>query len=98
MKKYHIKYSAAALRDLSEISRYIAITLENPHAAAKVVDKIQHRCNSLALFPKAAPVRKLNSTHSLRAVHSGRYMIFYRLSEDERLVLITSVIFSPHLK
>jgi len=80
-----VRYSQAAVRDLEQISDYIAEELKNPTAAFNTINRIQDAIGSLGHAPRiGAPL----SAHYMRAkdyrfLVCKSYMVFYREKGDE---------------
>lgn len=52
MKKYRVKISSLALRDMEEIYHYISQKLSSPATAMKQYDRIAEAIESLNVFPE----------------------------------------------
>lgn len=77
MSSYRLTPEAS--RDLDEIYDYIA--QNNPGAAARVIEKIERRCQQLAnLLLMGASCEHLSP--GLRQSPVGKYIIFYRPAAD----------------
>ena len=55
-KKYNIIIEKYAQKDLESIYNYICNKLVNKEAAIKQLNKINEKFDSIALFPKSAPL------------------------------------------
>ena len=71
--------SDEAEEDLAEIWAYIA--LDNSRAADKFIEKLRRTCQILSEFPGMGPMRP-ELAKDLRSFPVGRYIIFYRRSEQ----------------
>ena len=58
MKKYKVKFENGATHDILGIIDYIENEYSDPLSAAKIATKIYHKCETLSVFPKAAPIRR----------------------------------------
>ncbi len=76
-------YSARAVDDLDDIAGYIA--RDNPQRALSFIDELQQRCEQLASFPAAAPLRP-DIADGIRMVPFGRYLILYSVAGDHLLI------------
>lgn len=72
-------FSALAETDLEEIADYIA--RDKPRRALSFIGEIRERCQGLAAFPEAAPLREEFGA-GLRVTPVGRYLIFYTVHPD----------------
>lgn len=74
-------YTPMALRDIEEIAEYIAVELENPGAAKRIVLEIQDHIDSLEDFPYLgsllSSIAQVNSDY--RFLVTGSYLTFYRI-------------------
>ena len=55
-KKYSIIIEKWAQKDIKAIYNYICINLVNKEAAIKLLNKINEKFDSIALFSKSAPI------------------------------------------
>ena len=55
-KKYKIIIEKWAQKDIESIYNYICINLVNKESAIKLLNKINEKFDSIALFPKSAPL------------------------------------------
>ena len=55
-KKYRITIEKYAQKDIESIYNYICYSLVNKEAAIKLLNKINEKFDSIALFPKSAPL------------------------------------------
>ena len=80
-----LRVSPEAANDLREIRKYIAIQLDAPVAAQKLVSRILQSMRRLADFPKSGPALSsvLNIEVDYRFLVCGNYLIFYRLEKQD---------------
>lgn len=76
-----VRFSARALRDLSEIQAFVAA--DNPHAAAVLTTALLARVAILATFPEAGRVVPEWSDPSVRELIEGNYRIIYRVGAGQ---------------
>ena len=88
-----LRVSPEAANDLREIRKYIAIQLDAPVAAQKLVSRILQSMRRLADFPKSGPALSsvLNVETDYRFQVCGNYLIFYRL--EQQTVYIVRVLY-----
>jgi toxin ParE1/3/4 len=79
----HCRYSAHAVDDLDGIAEYIA--RDNPLRALEFVDELRDRCQQLAAFPSASPLRP-DIAEGVRLAPFGRYVILYSIASDHLLI------------
>lgn len=94
MKKYTVRITETALKDMEEIYRYIAGTLCAPDTAADQYDRIAEAALSLELFPERNRVVAFEpeQTAGLRRQLVDNYSVFYVVREEQ--VIVTNVLYS----
>ena len=87
--EYSIKLSPKAIEDLQEIKSYIENDLQNPIAAKNTLNKIISTYEDLSIFPKSGiPVQKyVPFATDYRFVLANNYSIFYRISNEDILII-----------
>lgn len=87
--EYSIKLSPKAIEDLQEIKSYIENDLQNPIAAKNTINKIISTYEDLSIFPKSGiPVQKyVPFATDYRFVLANNYSIFYRISNEDILII-----------
>lgn len=80
-----IKWSEPALKDLNEISEYIA--LDKPNAAKKLVQEVFKSVRRLKDFPESGKVPIELEDSRYREVIVGPCRVFYRVEDNIALVL-----------
>jgi toxin ParE1/3/4 len=83
-----VVYTAAAERDLTEISLYIAAN--NPRAASRFVERIRERCEHLKRFSIIGRQRA-EIDPAVRSMPLGSYLIFFQRNDQSDEVLILRV-------
>ena len=83
MAELHI--SPEAVNDLREIRQYIAVQLDTPVAAQRLVARILQSMRGLEDLPESGPRLSsvLNMDTDYRFLVCGNYLIFYRLEEQD---------------
>lgn len=92
---YHVKLTDTALKDINDIADYIAFSLKQRDAAKRQVQRIRERISALAEYPERYPHVKDNylSNKGYRVISLDRYLIFYKVVTDEKLVIITRILY-----
>ena len=87
--EYSIKLSPKAIEDLQEIKSYIENDLQNPIAAKNTLNKIISTYEDLSIFPKSGTsVQKyVPFATDYRFVLANNYSIFYRISNEDILII-----------
>ena len=93
---YDLEFLPAAQRDLVQISKYIAKTLQNPIAAMDVIDRMIQTAEDLRRHPYICPA--YYPPHQLkfeyRKLIVGNYILFYRVSEQKKCITVVRVIYA----
>ena len=93
---YKLEYLPSALRDMTEIARYIGEELKSPAAAEKLAEELIEAAERTAAFPYAnpvyVPIRQLKREYRKRAVKN--YLIFYYVDEERKTVTVARVIYA----
>ncbi|MBQ1181862.1 MAG: type II toxin-antitoxin system RelE/ParE family toxin [Treponema sp.] len=78
-----------AIEDLQEIKSYIENDLQNPIAAKNTINKIISTYEDLSIFPESGiPVQKyVPFATDYRFVFANNYSIFYRISNENILII-----------
>ncbi len=74
-----LQWSKQAREDLLEI--YVVIGLENPRAAERIYDRIEHRAEILSEQPRLGP-RRSHIRPSMRVLVDNPYLILYETTPD----------------
>jgi toxin ParE1/3/4 len=90
--EYEIAWTEPAAAQLEEAHDYIAA--DNPTAARKVIEKILARVEQLKTLPRLGAVYRKGGVHPVRKIVSGKYRIFYRITEEAKRVEILLVWYS----
>ena len=87
--EYNIKLSPNAIEDLQGIKFYIENDLQNPIAARNTINKIISTYEDLSIFPESGiPVQKyVPFATDYRFVLANNYSIFYRISNEDILII-----------
>lgn len=80
-----IEFSDEAESDLEQIADYIA--QDNPRRALSFVQELRDKCEALAYSPKGFPLVPRYEGHGIRRRVYGNYLIFYRV-ENEQVVIL----------
>jgi len=80
-----VEITVAAEVDLEAIGDYIS--RDNPARAASFVRELFRCCLDIADMPEAWPVVPRYELHGIRRRVHGRYLIFYRVENDQITIL-----------
>lgn len=96
MNIYDILITEPAERDLYEIGAYISKELLEPKTAKKVISKIAKGINSLEDMPlgNALVVDDRLAYKGIRKVLIDNYIVFYIVTEEEKIVTIIRILYS----
>ena len=89
MKKYKVKISSLALRDMEEIYGYISEQLGSPTTAMKQHERIAEAIESLNVFPERFQVIDMipKQSKDVRQVIVDHYSAIYAIEADTVTVL-----------
>jgi plasmid stabilization system protein ParE len=92
---YNIHITAAAERDLIRAADHIEFVLKNPKAADDLLDEAEKQINSLSDFPKKFQLvdDSILASWGIRFVIVNNYLAFYKISEDENLIIVVRFLF-----
>lgn len=84
MRRYRIKITELAEKDLENAGDYIAYVLKNPSAAANTIAGIRAKINSLVNFPERNELDEdeLLAGLGIRKDYYRNYKIYYVIEED----------------
>ena len=87
---YKLEYLPSALRDMTEIARYISAELKSPAAAEKLAEELIEAAERTAAFPYAnpvyVPIRQLQRDYRKRAAKNQ--LIFYYVDDERKTVTL----------
>lgn len=86
---FKIVWTDRAIEELRDVCCYIAE--RNSSAAEKVGNDIIRHVDILSSFPFIGPPYPRGATGGVREIRCGRYRIFYRVREPERLVQVLTI-------
>ena len=93
---YTIEYLPIAKSDMVDIAKYIGVKLENPEAAERLAEKMIEAAEKLTDMPYKCPVyipvKPLR--HEYRKLIVQKYIMFYWVDEDKKLITIARVVYS----
>jgi addiction module RelE/StbE family toxin len=94
-KKYRITIEKYAQKDIESIYNYICDNLVNKEAAIKLLNKINEKFDSIALFPKSASL--LNNDYvtnkNIRKLLIDNYIAFYEVDDINKEIKIIRIIY-----
>ena len=95
MKKYEIRITNHAEKDLKEIFQYIGFEFGSIDTAIKQIKRIQKAIDSLDIYPESHKVYEHNLTEikNLRVIKVDNYCVFYVVDKIKLEVDILRVIY-----
>ena len=89
MKKYKVKISSLALRDMEEIYSYISEKLGSPATAMKQYNRIAEAIESLNVFPERFQIMEIvpKLSKDVRQVTVDHYSAIYTIDADTVTVI-----------
>ena len=99
MDKYRVSMTDRALRDLDAIYVYIAKTILEPGTALSLVDEIEKGIYSLDTMPQRCPERRIGiyANKGYRHLFIKHYTAVFRISEQDKRVIVVTIRYSPSL-
>lgn len=93
LDKYEVCLMNQALQDLDEIYGYIARNLQEPGAAAELLDALESEILSLEYLPYRCSERRTGcfANSGYRQLMVKNYIVIYRIDEAHKQVLIVTV-------
>lgn len=92
---YKLEYLPSAVKDMTEIVRYIIYELNNPTAADNLAVEFIKSADRLKNFPYSnqvyTPIRSLKNEYRKCIVNN--YIMFYSVNESQKTVIIYRVIY-----
>ena len=94
-KKYNIIIEKYAQKDLESIYNYICNNLVNKEAAIKLLNKIKEKFDSIALFPKSAPliINNYVKNKNIRKLLIDNYIAFYEVDDIKNEIRIIRIMY-----
>src|ERR1044072_8655316 len=88
---YRVRLTPQALADLEEI--HAAISVDSPQNAASMIERFLDSIDLLEVFPHRTVVERQTSSlkYPVRSLPVKPYVIYFRVIEDERIVVILHI-------
>jgi addiction module RelE/StbE family toxin len=95
MRKYDIQITEPAEDDLYQIQKYVSEELLEPATANRLINKIGNAIFSLEEMPvrNALASDERLAVQGIRKVIIENYIIFYIVSEDDKIVTILRILY-----
>ena len=93
---YHVGMTDEARRNLENIFRYVAKSLQEPGTAASLIDELEAGLLSLSSMPQRCPERQIGvyAGKGYRQLFVKNYTIIFRVEEMTRQVIILTIRYS----
>ena len=93
---YHVGMTDEARRNLENIFRYVAKSLQEPGTAASLIDELEAGLLSLTSMPQRCPERQIGiyAGKGYRQLFVKNYTIIFRVEEMTRQVIILTIRYS----
>ena len=94
MSKYQILRTAKADEQISDIIHYVAADSGDPMVALACLDRMEQEIRRLEDFPfiGSVPRYAVLRHRGYRYLISDRWLVFYKVNEKERLVIVYAVL------
>ena len=96
MTKYKIYVSEPAEKDLKDMVKYIALQLSAPVSAIRMMELLEEAMSGLSESPRGCPLiaEECLSRLGYRKLMVRNYIIFFSVSEKEKVVDIERVLYA----
>ena len=95
MVYYCVKITEQAQEQLREIYSYIALQLQSPNTALKMLDVLEKEISSLSYFPNRIALTEEEPWHS-KGIHKmpvKNYLVYFWIDDVRKTVQITAVVY-----
>ena len=96
MARYDIRHTKSSEADLTDILRYIAIELEMPETALRMIETIDNSIESLFTMPHRYPL--VDDAHlasmGYRKMVVKNYIAFFTVDDDEKIVNVERILYA----
>lgn len=92
---YRIHITGVAEHDLNRAADYMEFVLKNPKAADDLLDEAERKIKPLSTFPEMYSLvdDPVLSSWGIRFVIVKGYLVFYTISEEEKMVNIVRLLY-----
>ncbi len=93
--RYKVKLTTQAIGQIEETVRYISKILLDPETAQKWADAMQCEIEKLDFMPSKYPLTEEEPWHTkgIRKMPVKNFIVYYLVSEEEKTVWVTAVIY-----
>ena len=93
--RYKVKLTTQAIGQIEETVRYISKILLDPETAQKWADAMQREIEKLDFMPSKYPLTEEEPWHTkgIRKMPVKNFIVYYLVSEEEKTVWVTAVIY-----
>ena len=96
MENYNVQHSESSENDLLGVLRYIAIELNEPTTALRMLETIDTSIESLSTMPHRCPLVDDERLASMgfRKLHVKNYIAFFTIDESSKTVNVERVLYA----
>ena len=93
---YNVQHTESSKRDLLDVLRYIAVELQEPATALRMVDTIDKIIESLSHMPHRCPLVDDERLAALgfRKLHIKNYIAFFTIDDESQAVYIERILYA----
>ena len=93
--RYRIKITSQAKLQIRDIAKYIALELQNPDAALKLIDLFEKAIQSLEQFPEryALVEEKIWRDRKVHYVVVNNYLVYFKVDTAKFEIYVIAVIY-----
>lgn len=94
-KKYEVKITSHALRQMQEIVRYISSILHSPKAAEQWLVRVEKDISSLSHMPARIGLTEEEPwrTQGVHRMVVGNFLVYFWIDEDSLRVWVTAFVY-----
>lgn len=95
VRRYEVRATRQAERQMRDIARYIAIDLKNPSAAEHLLDRFGKAMESFATWPGRVPLTEEEPWRGLgiRKAIVRNYLMYFWIDEESARVQVIAVVY-----
>ena len=96
MVRYDVRHAEPVENDLTDILRYIAVELNEPSAALRMVETIDKAIENLSIMPYKCPLvdDERLAAMGYRKLPIKNYLAFYTIDEEAQTVNVERILYA----
>lgn len=96
MVRYDVRHAEPAEDDLVDLLRYVAVELEEPSVALRLLEAMDRAIESLAVMPHRCPPvdDEYLAEMGYRKLHIKNYLAFFTIDEETKTVYVERILYA----